>query len=70
VYDELVKQQAEQAYLGGANCAPRRLTQREQLASRKVALTDQLEKVNHALEMLDKNPGFEEVMNAVMQANY
>lgn len=70
MYDELVKQQAEQAYLGGNTCAPRRLTQREQLAQRKLALTDQLEKVNHALEMLDKNPGFEEVMNAVMQANY
>ena len=70
MYDQLAKQQMEAGYAGAQLMNPSRPTQRETLERRKAELSEQLRRVEHALEMLDKNPGFEEVMNAVMQATY
>lgn len=64
----LMGAEQQKEYIGALS--PRQQTQREQLTVRKSALESQLERVNHALEMLDKYPDFEIVMNAVMQANY
>lgn len=47
-----------------------RPTQRQQLEAQKRALAAHIEKIDKALEALDKNPGAEEVMNAIDRCRY
>lgn len=53
---------------GFSQCRPS--THREMLIQKKAELEDKLDRVNDALNQLDKHPDFEEVMNAVVKATY
>lgn len=56
------------AMQGASQMAYQRPTIRQQLLDKKADLQEHMDRVNAALEALDKNPGSEEVMNAVGQA--
>lgn len=49
---------------------PRQMTIRERLESQKKALEERLVNVNKALDLMDKNPSFEAVHDAVTKAGY
>lgn len=45
-------------------------TIRQRLERNRKNLADRLDEVNKAIEMLDKNPAFEECHNAILRAGY
>lgn len=47
---------------------PRRQTMRERLVDRQKRLTEDIVNVTKALELLDKNPAFEELQEAITRA--
>lgn len=51
-------------------CTPRMQSIRERLTERKTVLERQLEEVNVAIKMLDENPAFEKVQDAIQRAGY
>ena len=59
----------KQAELGCATANPYP-TLRESLISQKADLTQRLANVDSAIEALDKNPNFEEVLDVIGKANY
>lgn len=64
------KQQVETAYagqLGGSSYQP---TLRERLTSQQQSLTKKLADIEAAIEALDKNPNFEEVLDVIGKAQY
>lgn len=51
-------------------CEAKRETLREALTRRRISLEKQLESVNDALAVIDKNPEFEKFHDAVSKAGY
>lgn len=50
--------------------SPQQETVRERLERRRRQYAQQLDEVNVALALLDKNPAFEECHNAILKAGY
>jgi dienelactone hydrolase len=69
-----IKQALRQGNIGGAaEMATQQAynpTLRERLLAQKADLTQRLADVDSAIEALDKNPNFEEVLNVIGKVNY
>ena len=68
-YDENMMLQ-KQAACGTLAGSPYQPTLRERLTSQHDRLTKQLADIGAAIDALDKNPNFEEVLNVIGKAQY
>lgn len=59
-----------QALKQAASISANRPTKRQELEQAKKQLLAHVERINEALAALDKNPGAEEVMNAIDRCRY